>query len=345
MKLKTKKIILLVFTIFTFIVDLSYAFGLFIGTIDLESFGDIVEISNNSQGILLAMCSIINFISILLICKNPLEHKNKLIFLNVAQLLIGNIFNIISGIVNIVVLTRKTKDVEEEVKVKKELPVLEDITKYKWYVYFIVFVFLFVICYTPLSDYFPIPDNKVAKVIAVVVLYIIQIVSLAIPMWSEFKRDFATFKINFKLYLGNMLPRFGAIAIIYLVCNLFIMSFVTAIPTNQAIINTWPIYITALVAIFVAPFTEELMFRGFIKKFIKNDVLFVIISSFVFGGLHVTTADSLQQVLFIIPYSILGFAFSFNYVKTKNIASNIFLHSAWNSLAVIGMILLKVLAV
>lgn len=221
---------------------------------------------------------------------------------------------------------------------------MEDISKYRWYVYFIVFIFLFVICYTPLIDYFPIPDNKVAKIITVVLLYIIQIVLLAIPMWNELKRDFVAFKNNFKLYLRNMLPRFGIIAIIYLFCTLFIMSFVAAIPTNQAIINTWPIYITAFLAIIVAPFTEELMFRGFIKKFIKNDVLFVILSSLVFGGLHVTTANSLQQFLFIVPYSILGFAFSLNYVKTKNIASNIFLHSAWNSLAVIGMILLKVLA-
>lgn len=345
MRLKTKKIILLVFTILTLIIDLYYTVGIFSGTIDLESFGDIVEVSNNSQGILLAICSIINFISILLICKSPIVHKNKLIFLNVAHLLIGNIFNIISAIVNIVILTRKTKDVEEEVTVKKELPVLEDITKHKWYVYFIIFVFLFVICYTPLSDHIPIPDNKFIKIIATVLLYIIQIILLAIPMWNELKRDFTAFKSNFKLYLGNMLPRFGIIAITYLVCNLFVMSFVASIPTNQAIINTWPIYITAFLAIIVAPFTEELMFRGFIKKFIKNEVLFVIISSLVFGGLHVTTADSLQQVLFIIPYSILGFAFSFNYAKTKNIASNIFLHSAWNSLAVIGMILLKVLAI
>ena len=54
-------------------------------------------------------------------------------------------------------------------------------------------------------------------------------------------------------------------------------------------------------------------------------------------------SENLSQILFIIPYSILGFAFSLNYVKTKNIASNIFLHSVWNSIAIIAMIITKLL--
>ena len=59
-------------------------------------------------------------IAIFFICKNPLKHKTKLIILNIAQLLLGNIFNIIFGIVNIVILTRKTNDVEEAPKVEEE---------------------------------------------------------------------------------------------------------------------------------------------------------------------------------------------------------------------------------
>ena len=345
MNLKTKKIILLIFTILVLIINLSYAISIYFGDIDIENSDTIIYVSNNSQATLLFICALINFIAVFFICKSPLRHKTKLIILNVAQLLIGNIFNIIFGIVNIVILTRRTNDIEEEPKEKKELPILEDITKYKWYVYLMIFAFLFILCYTPLSDYFPIPDTKTSKIIAVVTLYIIQLILLVIPMWNELKRDFIVFKNNFKLYLGKMLPQFGVIAIFYLISSFSVMFLATNISTNQAIISNWPIYITAFVAILVAPIIEELMFRGFIRKFIKNDILFVLISSFVFGGLHVTSADSLQQFLYIIPYSILGLAFSLNYVKTKNIASNIFLHSAWNSIAVIGMILLKFLAV
>lgn len=343
MKINFKKTILLITTILTTVIDLSYAINIYKGFINLESFGDIVNITNNSQIIILLFCSIINLISIFLICINNQSlsvHKKKLIFLYIIQLLLGNIFNIISGIINIFIISYKTKDMQE--KVKKEIPVLENITKYKWYVYFIIFVFLFIICYTPISDLLPNPKSKTETIIRIVILYIIQITLLIIPMFNELKRDYIAFKNNFKQYLSNMLPRFGIIIIVYMISNLSVMYFISSIPTNQAIINTWPIYITAIVAIIIAPLTEELMFRGFIKKFIKNDILFVIVSSLVFGGLHVAVATNLQEVLFIIPYSLLGFAFSLNYVKTKNIASNIFLHSAWNSLAVLAMILLKI---
>jgi len=173
--------------------------------------------------------------------------------------------------------------------------------------------------------------------------YIIQILALVVPMIKELKRDFAAFKNNFKLYLKNMLPRFGIIIIGYFICNISILLLAGNIPNNQQTLANMPLYVTAILAIFIAPLTEELMFRGFIKKFIKNDILFIILSSLIFGGLHVLSADSLLQLLYIIPYSVLGFAFSLNYVKTKNIVSNIFLHSAWNSIAVIAMALVKFL--
>lgn len=342
MNLKNKKTILLISTLFTLIVDIFYSISLLVGAIQLEVVGDIATLSNNAQMIILFICGFINLISIFLISKNIIIHKKKLIFLNVIHLLLGNIVNIISGIINIILLSTKTSDVEE-IKEKKNLPILEDITKYKWYVYFIIFIFLFVLCYTPITDLLPIPNTFIAAIISMALLYLIQIVLLVIPMANELKRDFIAFKNNFKLYLSKILPRFGIIVIAYFVCNLFLMLFIESIPTNQAILNSLPLYITAPLAIIIAPIIEELMFRGFTRKFIKNDILFVILSSLIFGGLHVAVAEGFQQMLFIIPYSILGLAFSLNYVKTKNIVSNIFLHSAWNSIAVITMVLVKLL--
>lgn len=339
MNQKTKKIFLLISTTLALLVDVAYAIAIYSGGLQLEVVGDAIQISNESQLIILCTCALVNLIGVFFIFKNFIAHKRKLIIFNIIQLLLGNMFNITSGILNIVILSIKTKDIEENIKEKKELPVLEDITKYMWYIYFIIFVFLFIICYTPITNLLPIPNTKVAALISMILLYIIQIVLLVIPMANELKRDFVVFKNNFKLYLGNMFPRFGIIMIVYFICNLSLMLFIENIPSNQAILNSLPIYITAILAIIIAPLTEELMFRGFLKKFIKNNVLFVILSSLIFGGLHVTSADSLHQLLFIIPYSILGFAFSLNYVKTKNIVSNIFLHGAWNSIGVLAMFL------
>lgn len=335
MKKKTKKIVLLISTIVSLIIALGYIYAITTGVIQLEVIGDISQITYDTQLAILFICAFVNVLSIGLIAKDIIKHKKKIIILNVIQLLFGTIFNIISAIVNIVIVASKTADVEEKVKEKKQLPVLENITKHKWYVYFIIFVFLFAICYTPILNVFPLPDTKTAGIITVIALYVIQVIALVIPMFNELKRDFDVFKNNFKLYLGNMLPRFGIILIGYLISNVSVLLLAGNIPNNQQTLISMPLYFTAILAVFIGPLTEELMFRGFIRKFIKNDILFVLLSSLIFGGLHVLSADSLQQVLYIIPYSILGLAFSLNYVKTKNIASNIFLHSAWNTLAVI----------
>lgn len=335
MKQKKKKIILLISTILTLLITIGYIFALIAGNIELITPGDTIEMNSKAHLVFLSLCGFVNILSIGLILKDVIAHKKKIIILNVIQLLFGTMFNIIFAIINIVILSSKTVDVEEPVKEKKELPILEDITKHKWYVYFIIFVFLFVICYTPILNILPLPETKIAAIITMIVLYIVQVSALVIPMTNELKRDFIVFKNNFKLYLGNMLPRFGIIVIGYFISNISVLLLVGNIPNNQQTLVSMPLYITAFLGIVIGPLTEELMFRGFIKKFIKNDFLFIIVSSLVFGGLHVLSADSLQQVLYIIPYSILGLAFSLNYVKTKNIASNIFLHSAWNTLAVV----------
>lgn len=342
MKLKTKKTLILLLTIIVLLIDLSYAICLYTGIVNLESSENSL-ITNNSQALFLTICGVVNLISILFIIKDILRHKKAIITLNIIQLFFGNLFNIISGVITIVLLSMKTKDIEDVKKEKKDLPVLEEINEHSKLLYFIIFVFLFIICYTPATDLLPIPNTKVSAIITVSLLYIIQICSLVIPMLKELKRDFVAFKNNFKIYISNMLPRFGIIFIVYAISSLALVSFVGNISTNQEIISQWPIYISAFLAIIIAPLTEELMFRGFMKKFIKNDILFIILSSLIFGGLHIMQSENLSQILFIIPYSILGFAFSLNYAKTKNIASNIFLHSAWNSIAIIAMIITKLL--
>lgn len=335
MKQKTKKIILLISTILTLIVTLGYIVAISTGALELEVVGDTMQIDYNTQLALLVICALDNIISLIFILKDIIAHKKKIIILNVIQLLFGTLFNIIGAIINIIVISTKAKDIEEKVQEKKALPVLEDITRHKWYVYLIIFIFLFAICYTPVINLLPIPETRIATIITMIAIYVIQVAGLVIPMFNELKRDFVVFKNNFKLYLTNMLPRFGIVVIVYFISSVSVLLLAGNIPNNQEALLSLPLYLTAFLAIVIGPLTEELMFRGFIKKFIKNDVLFVIISSLIFGGLHVLSADSLQQLLYIIPYSVLGFAFSLNYVKTKNIASNIFLHCAWNTLAVI----------
>ena len=126
MKLKTKKTLILLLTIIVLLIDLSYAICLYTGIVNLESSENSL-ITNNSQALFLTICGVVNLISILFIIKDILKHKKAIITLNIIQLFFGNLFNIISGVINIVLLSMKTKDIEDVKKEKKDLPVLVEI--------------------------------------------------------------------------------------------------------------------------------------------------------------------------------------------------------------------------
>lgn len=106
----------------------------------------------------------------------------------------------------------------------------------------------------------------------------------------------------------------------------------------QKMIDSAP-FIMLLAAGIVAPINEELLFRKGFKSIINNKWLFILISGVVFGYLHVISAKSLEQFLFIIPYSSLGIAFATAYYKTDTVFSSIFVHMLHNTILTLLSIL------
>lgn len=93
-----------------------------------------------------------------------------------------------------------------------------------------------------------------------------------------------------------------------------------------------PIY-TYISAVIFAPIVEELIFRQAIRSIIpKFNVLFILVSGFIFGGMHVIGANNLAQILYIIPYSIPGLIFAYVLTKSNNIFTTIGLHFFHNGL-------------
>ena len=88
--------------------------------------------------------------------------------------------------------------------------------------------------------------------------------------------------------------------------------------------------------VFYAPLSEELIFRRSFKDVFKNKYIYVLISGLVFGGMHViSSASSMSDFLYIIPYSALGIAFALLYYDTDNIFTTISMHSLHNLLSII----------
>ena len=84
-------------------------------------------------------------------------------------------------------------------------------------------------------------------------------------------------------------------------------------------------------ACIIAPFCEEIIFRGYIYKVIrdKSNVFFaIIINSLIFGAIHFEPSA-------IVPAAILGVALSMVRLKTNSLLPSITIHTFHNLLALI----------
>jgi len=89
----------------------------------------------------------------------------------------------------------------------------------------------------------------------------------------------------------------------------------------------------------ILPILEEISFRLEFKNNIKKEINFILLSSFLFSLAHIISITSLIEIIYLIPYFILGVAFSIIYVKTDNIYMNILAHIIHNTLCVIIILL------
>jgi len=146
------------------------------------------------------------------------------------------------------------------------------------------------------------------------------------------KNIFNNLEIAFKYWL---------VGFIIMIFSNLIITFITngGIAANEEsvreLIDLVPLYMIFNVSIY-APFTEELIFRKSIRDFISNKWIYILVSGFIFGGLHVVSSiTSVVDLLYLIPYCSLGFAFAALYRKTDNIFSSISMHMLHNTMAIV----------
>lgn len=152
-----------------------------------------------------------------------------------------------------------------------------------------------------------------------------------IEKWNDFKKNHRIyFQKYFKywfLLLGLMMLSNGII--------MMITNDASGAENQNQIIEMFgnaPFY-TYISAVVFAPIIEELVFRESIRMIIpKYNILFILVSGFIFGGMHVLGAPNLAQFLYIIPYSIPGLIFAYVLVKSDNIFNTIGLHFVHNGM-------------
>ncbi|MCI9246833.1 MAG: CPBP family intramembrane metalloprotease [Clostridia bacterium] len=335
MKLKAKQIIIRTIAAIAILVGLSSIYLFLSGIVPYEGtqIEGVPSISLEVQIVLLSCLTVINILNLILVQK-LIKHKKLLIALNIIQMLFGGIVHIIGGIIAMVLLFIDTKDVVEEPKEPLKLPELEKIEVKKKWIYFLLWIFLFAIFY---SGLIPMPFLlNIPPIFRMFLLYGIQALILGYLLRKDIKRDFLTFKGNFKTYMKYIFPKLGIFFIVYIIISVPIALIAGQISTNQAQLNELPLVLTATMAILFAPILEEFMFRGLLRKSIPNDIIFMIISGLIFGAAHMLYAEeNLLMYIYIIPYTLLGYFLARSYAKTNNIFTNISIHFFWNTFAII----------
>ena len=94
----------------------------------------------------------------------------------------------------------------------------------------------------------------------------------------------------------------------------------------------------------IAPFLEEMLFRKSFGDIFKNKKIMVIASGLFFGLLHVIfSMTSYWDLLYILPYGILGSSFAYILYKKDNIFIPITFHMLHNGMLTLVSIFLPII--
>lgn len=152
-------------------------------------------------------------------------------------------------------------------------------------------------------------------------------------------RDFNDFKTHGKEYFlfGFKIWILSLIGMIVINNIIYRIYFKQA--TNEVLVENYltkfPLYMLFSSCIY-APFVEEIIYRKSIKNIFENVVVYILVSGLVFGAIHTLGyLDNSLELLYILPYGLVGAAFAYVYSKTDNIFTTICLHGLHNLLTVI----------
>ena len=146
-------------------------------------------------------------------------------------------------------------------------------------------------------------------------------------------------KENHKNILQNIKTIFREVLMfipILIIVNLISSFIMIGKPTNQTAIYEElykaPI-LYSINVILIGPIMEELIFRFLPYKFIRNEKMYIIVSSVIFAALHVV--NDINPFYYIWCYLPTSLWYGYRYCKTKNILATISIHSFNNLFAIV----------
>lgn len=194
------------------------------------------------------------------------------------------------------------------------------------------------------------------------VLFVISLMELNLPLFLQiiiFIVGAIMFSVFYSVYLCKITLTFTGVSFkkiftklkkiileiiafyIFLKITGFLQSYLlTGIPQNQVSIESTfynDILVNSISIIILGPIIEEIIFRYLPFRFIKNAILYVLISSVIFAAMHVINyPNALYFIWFYLPNSLY---YGYRYCKTKDLLVTISLHCFNNLIATLPLIL------
>ena len=167
----------------------------------------------------------------------------------------------------------------------------------------------------------------------IIVLFFLAVMAVFLPEW---KRDLPVFVKNCRIYAKFFFPKFLCFLPLYFAVSIAVALVSGTEAANQQAIGKLPPGMLFVFSVFVAPLQEEVLYRGFLRRIISDDIFYILVSGLIFGLAHVLLPEqTLPQLLYIIAYSFIGSFLAWLYVKTDNICVPVMGHGCYNLLCFI----------
>ena len=165
-----------------------------------------------------------------------------------------------------------------------------------------------------------------------------------------FNKDYNEFENNFKNNINDIFKFFAIFFVLKIISSvvtsiigyIFDMNILESENQNIIVKITEKTPILMLIStVILAPIVEEGIFRLGLRKIIKNDYLFILISGLVFGFMHIFPTDLSMSIAltYSITYVTMGFYLAYIYVEKDNIWINILIHSLNNLISMIAILM------
>ena len=96
----------------------------------------------------------------------------------------------------------------------------------------------------------------------------------------------------------------------------------------------------------IYPFIEEVAFRLGFKEYINNKYIYFILATLIFAFVHVINGlNNPIELVYIIPYGSLSFAFTYMLYKYDNIFVSTIIHTLHNTISILLIVSISLLGV